>query len=79
MRSRLGLAAALGGSWCLAGVGVSESAPNAGLAARNERSARRGGEGESDERVLAPLLWGDVAGAAQARAAARAEASAERF
>jgi hypothetical protein len=73
----LGLAAALGGSWCLAGVGVAADAPNAGLGGGLDGGGRRGKEpgGETADAkgaLAAPLLWGDAFGAAQARAALRA-------
>ena len=73
----LGLAAALGGSWCLAGVGVAADAPNAGLGGGLDGGGRRGKEpgGETSDAkgaLAAPLLWGDAFGAAQARAALRA-------
>jgi hypothetical protein len=79
----LGLAAALGGSWCLAGVGVAADAPNAGLAFLEKGQRKRGKEDKdasTSSKLFAPLLWGDEFGAAQARAALKtleAAASAE--
>ena len=79
----LGLAAALGGSWCLAGVGVAADAPNAGLALLEKGQRKRGKEDKdasTSSKLFAPLLWGDEFGAAQARAALKtleAAASAE--
>jgi len=79
----LGLAAALGGSWCLAGVGVAADAPNAGLAFLEKGQRKRGKEDKdasTSSKLFAPLLWGDEFGAAQARVALKtleAAASAE--
>ena len=74
----LGLAAAIGGSWCLAG--IRENAPNAGLAAFAAGGKRASASENHSECVSTPLLWGCEFGASLARTALKtleAAASAE--
>ena len=68
----MGLAAALGGSWCLAGVrgaGDAKIGFARGLSGPGGARGRAAGE---DEAFSTPLLWGGVEGEKSARAAVRA-------
>ena len=68
----MGLAAALGGSWCLAGVrgeGDTELGFARGLSGPGGARGRAAGE---DAAFSTPLLWGGVEGEKSARAAVRA-------
>ena len=68
----MGLAAALGGSWCLAGV-RGEGNANMGFArGLSGPGGARGRAAGEDEAFSTPLLWGGVEGEKSARAAVRA-------
>jgi len=62
----LGLAAAIGGTWCLAGVGIKEDSQNPGLATGGRRAAPSA-ETNINATISTPLLWGCEFGAKQAR------------